>query len=858
MPILRDHLAVLPGDLISHYRVVGRLGAGGMGVVYHAEDPRLGRPVAIKVLPAGALDAEAVARFRREARAASALNHPHICTVYDVGDHDGAPFLVLEFLEGETLADRLRRGPLSADDALSLAAQVADALATAHGAGIVHRDIKPGNLFVTRRGDAKVLDFGLAKHADASREGDETRAGSAQLTVAGTTMGTVAYMSPEQARAEPVDGRSDVFSLGVVLYEMLTGRRPFDGPSPGVIFSEILTRIPPPPSQLLPGLPPDLDRIVLRVLEKDRELRYQTAADLRADLRRLRQASGSTATAAVAAVERRGVPWWAYALGGIAVASIAAGAIAWRSAPSPPGAAGVVMLPLTSSGAVAQAAISADGKLVAYVEQRGEEQHLLLHQVATGRSVAIAPPTPLVYGDVSISPDGTWVYASRNADAADRAVLLRVPAVGGDPRVVVDDVRSGAAFSADGQQIAFMRRGTDGIAIVVAALDGSGAREVAQGRLEMRPPLVWSPDGRFLAAVHFSGGRIRIAPVAGGELAMVEVPGWKLIDRMFWAPDDTFVISAEPEDVDASLRHQVVRITRDGTTLARLTNDLNDYHGMAVASDGTAAVALQQSFSARLYLSDGTDPNALRPAGRGREGISALSFLGDGRLLVGDHLANAWTLREDGRELTPLTLERRVTPNVRPCGPAGVVFERAGNRASRVFVGDLRTGTERQVGELTGGQAPVCTPDGAFVIYGGPDLVRVPAGGGDAVTLAKGGHIAEVSPDGSQIAFHAPAPGGETLSVASAVDGSGARAIADFGPRHFRWLPSGRALVALITERGVDNLWELPLDGSPRRQITSFAEDSIFRFDISRDGRYVLSRGRSLRDLVLMQLPRTP
>jgi hypothetical protein len=205
-----------------------------------------------------------------------------------------------------------------------------------------------------------------------------------------------------------------------------------------------------------------------------------------------------------------------------------------------------------------------------------------------------------------------------------------------------------------------------------------------------------------------------------------------------------------------------------------------------------------------------------------------------------------------------LTLERRVTPNVRPCGPAGVVFERAGNRASRVFVGDLRTGTERQVGELTGGQAPVCTPDGAFVIYGGPDLVRVPAGGGDAVTLAKGGHIAEVSPDGSQIAFHAPAPGGETLSVASAVDGSGARAIADFGPRHFRWLPSGRALVALITERGVDNLWELPLDGSPRRQITSFAEDSIFRFDISRDGRYVLSRGRSLRDLVLMQLPRTP
>jgi non-specific serine/threonine protein kinase len=294
--ILRDHLAVRPGDLISHYRVVGRIGAGGMGVVYHGEDPRLGRPVAIKVLPAGVLDEDAVARFRREARAASALNHPHICTVYDVGDHEGAPFLVLEFLEGETLADRLRHGPLPVDPALDLAAQVADALATAHAAGIVHRDIKPGNLFVTRRGDAKVLDFGLAKHAEAPHEDDETRAGSAQLTVAGTTMGTVAYMSPEQARAEAVDGRSDLFSLGVVLYEMLTGRRPFDGPSPGVIFSEILTRTPAPPSQLVPGLAPDLDRVVLRALEKDRELRYQTAADLRADLRRLRGAIASART----------------------------------------------------------------------------------------------------------------------------------------------------------------------------------------------------------------------------------------------------------------------------------------------------------------------------------------------------------------------------------------------------------------------------------------------------------------------------------------------------------------------------------------------------------------------------------
>ena len=374
----------------------------------------------------------------------------------------------------------------------------------------------------------------------------------------------------------------------------------------------------------------------------------------------------------------------------------------------------------------------------------------------------------------------------------------------------------------------------------------------------MRPPLAWSPDGRFLAGVHFSGGRLRVVPVSGGEPTEISAAGWKLMDRVFWAADDTLVISAEPEDVDALLRHQLLRVDRHGNPLARLTNALNAYHGMSVAADGTAAVVLQQSFSARLYMSEGTDPARLTPVGQAREGISAAAFLNDGRLLVGDHLARAWTLGEDGSSLAPLPLQRRVTLNVRPCGPTRGVLARTGSLAPRASVGDRGAGTERQVGELVGGQAPVCTPDGQFVIYGGPDLVKVPVVGGEPVTLAKGAHIAEVSPDGSLVAFHAPSPTGETLSVASTADGSGPRVVADVAPRHFRWLPSGRALVGLITERGVDNLWELPLDGSPRRQLTSFTEDTIFRFDIARDGRYVMSRGRALRDVVLLQLARTP
>jgi Tol biopolymer transport system component len=842
---------VQPGDRVSHYRIVDRIGAGGMGVVYRADDPRLGRPVAIKVLPAGALDEDAVARFRREARAASALNHPHICTVYDVGDHNGAPFLVLEFLEGETLADRLRRGPLPVDQALDLIAQVSDALATAHAAGIVHRDIKPGNLFITRRGDAKVLDFGLAKHADALRTDDETRVGSTQLTVAGTTMGTVAYMSPEQARAEAVDARSDLFSLGVVLYEALTGTRPFDGSSPAVIFSNILTRTPPAPSALVPQISADIDRTVLRALEKDRELRYQTAADLRADLRRLRHPSGGAGTVTVPPATRRGGRWWTYALGGTAIVAIAAAAIAWHRASTPAAPPSVAMRQLTSSGSVALGALSPDGRLVAYVEQRQDQQHLLVRQLATGSSVAIAPATPLTYSELMISADGTWVYAVRDTGTGGKAAVVRVPVIGGEPRVVVDDVLTGLALSPDGQYMLFARRDANSVRIFLASPDGTGAREVARNQ-SVRPPVVWSPDRREVAAAGRAGD-LRVLAIESGDVATVPVPGWKLLDSVFWAPDGTFVVSAEPEEDDVPMRHQLVRVARDGTTATRLTNDLNDYHGISFSRDGSVAVAVHQVGTARLFLSEGDDPARLRPLTRGRgEGTQGLGFLDDGRLLYGDQLTEGWVMREDGSDLKPLPLERRSTPNVRPCGPGKVVFHRIRSQGTRVFVGDLATGTERQVGETSFAQTPpVCTPDGQFVIFGGPGLKRVAVSGGTPVTLAEHEHIAEVSPDGALIAFHGP---GERLSIASAVDGSNVRPIAADAPRYFRWLPSGRAIVASVEEHGVDNLWELPLDGGPRKRLTDFTEDGIFNFVIGPDGRYLISRGRVMRDLVLMRL----
>ena len=884
------------GETVSHYRILKKLGEGGMGVVYLAEDTHLGRRVAIKFL-ASTNNHNYRARFLREARAVSHLSHPSIAIIHDYGEtKDGQPFIVMEYVKGAPLNELLSQSAITLTRALSITEAVAEALGDAHMHGIIHRDIKPSNVLVSDDGKVKVLDFGLVKqlHEEhAGTAGPDAPTLPAMQTSSNVVVGTPLYLSPEQATGGKVDARSDLFALGSLLYESVTGKPPFAGKSVIDIGAQIIHFNPPPPSSLNEHIPAELDRIILKALAKKPEDRYQSATDFLQDLRGVRELlteegethrtqrihqtrdTQSSALKSISDTLRRPRVSIGFFLVGMALVGLGLWFLfKFVNPDTEMPFQKMKVTRLTTTGKASDATISPNGQYVVYVIRESGRESLWLRHVATGTNTQIIQPSDDEFAGLTFSPDSNYIYfVQRKTEIGS---LFKIPVLGGSPQKILNDIDSHASVSPDGARLAFVRlqKAKAQYDLFVVNSDGSGERRLATRAngdfFSLHAATAWAPDSRSLACAtgSFSGGYhmnlVEVRANDGTEKPLAS-QNWFQILHLVWPTHGQGLILAASGQ--AIVPFQIWYVSYPKGSVRRITNDLIDYDSLAVTADSHSLITLQVDRLTSIWLSKSDDTQQPRQISSGVGHTNGVSWAGSDKLLyssaAGSEL-NIWRMSPDGNEKTQLTANSGVNYHaVSSPDDRYIVFTSNRNGSFNIWRMNADGGNLRQL--TTGGTDlhPAVTPDNKWVIYesyrnGVPMIWKVSIDGGVPEQLTSVySSFPAISPDGKTVAcryFDSKAKA-QTVALISIETSQLLRTLAI--PIHqwqrLRWLPDGSTLSYINVRDGVANVWIQNINGGPPRQVTKFKSDLMFSYDWSRDGQQLAcERGLETSDVVLI------